>query len=437
MLKGEGKPADSIRSITITGYAGAQASVRGGNMGKQASQGDLPSEPKVRKKRRSLLASLIRGVAAVAAVFLVLFLVGGWIYSGDIESGALAPPNNDAPDYETVITGAASSLTMSTPADTGRAGEAGQMGIEWSTGYTQTSALVSSNASDGEVLDVRSLAAGASPAAVGTDATIDNYYWRGDPSQTLDVPFETVFYASNVGSFPAWFIEGTEDTWAIIVHGKGASLDESTRVIKTFQDLGYPILIIKYRNDVGEPRDPSGYMQYGVTDWVDLAAAVRYAQENGATEHVLFGYSYGGAIITSYLTQSPLRNFTKAAILDSPVYSLEETVDYGASLTDLPLVPIKIPPLLGDFAKWIASWRYDLNWDETDYLAKSGELHAPTLIFHGTNDLVVPYKTSLAMATIRPDITTLVTTSAGHTSSWNLDPEAYDTAVKEFLASLS
>jgi pimeloyl-ACP methyl ester carboxylesterase len=420
----------------ISGYDGAQASVRGGNMGKGTSQGAAPTEPKVKKKRRSLLASVIRILAIALGVFLVLFLVGGWIYSGDIETGALAPPTNEPPDYDTTITGVGSSLTMSTPADTGRAGEDGRMGIEWPAGYAQTTDLVSSTVSSNEVLDVRALAEDADPPAVGTKVRIDNYYRRGDPAETLGVPYDTVFYASNVGSFPAWFIEGTEDTWAIIVHGKGASLDESTRVIKTFQDLGYPVLIIKYRNDVGEPRDPSGYMQYGVTEWVDLSAAVLYAQEHGAAEHVLFGYSYGGAVITSYLTQSPLRNFTKAAILDSPVYNLERTVDYAASLTDLPLVPIKIPPLLGEFAKWIASWRFDLNWDDANYLAKSGELHAPTLVFHGTNDLVVPYETSRDMQEIRPDITTLVTTSAGHTSSWNLDPEGYDATIKDFLANL-
>ncbi|MGI9584231.1 MAG: alpha/beta hydrolase [Acidimicrobiia bacterium] len=405
-------------------------------MGKRTSQGASPAEPKVRKKRRSLLASIIRVLAIALGVFVVLFLIGGWVYSSDIESGVLAPPTNEPPDYDTTITGVASALAMSTPADTGRAGDEGRMGIEWPAGYSQTTRLVSSTESDGVVLDVRTLAENATPPDVGTETRIDNYYWRGDPTETLDVPYETVFYASNVGSFPAWFIEGTEDTWAIIVHGKGGTLDESTRVIKTFQDLGYPILIIKYRNDVGEPRDPSGYMQYGVTEWVDLSAAVRYAQEHGATEHVLFGYSYGGAIITSYLTQSPLRNFTKAAILDSPMYNLERTVDYAASQTDLPLIPVAVPPLLTEFSKWIASWRFDLNWDDANYLAKSGELHTPTLVFHGTNDTSVPYETSRDMQEIRPDITTLVTTSASHTSSWNLDPEGYDTTIKEYLESL-
>ena len=104
-------------------------------------------------------------------------------------------------------------------------------------------------------------------------------------------------------------------------------------VVPLFNELGYHVLIIKYRNDVGEARDPSGFHQYGVTEWVEVAGAVTYARDNGADRHVLYGYSMGGAIVTSYLTQSPLRNFTEAAILDSPMLSLEETIEFRAEST--------------------------------------------------------------------------------------------------------
>ena len=144
----------------------------------------------------------------------------------------------------------------------------------------------------------------------------------------------------------------------------------------------------------------------------------------------------GGAIVTSYLTQSPLRNFTKAAILDSPVLSFEKTLDFQASRRDLPLLPIKIPGVLTQFAKSIAAWRFDINWSATDYLSQTNELHAPMLIFHGTRDTTVPYETSQDMAELRPDIVTLVTTDANHIRSWNVDPDAYETAIKDFLAGL-
>jgi pimeloyl-ACP methyl ester carboxylesterase len=74
-----------------------------------------------------------------------------------------------------------------------------------------------------------------------------------------------------------------------------------------------------------------------------------------------------------------------------------------------------------------------VNWDETDYLAQSNELHAPMLIFHGTNDDSVPLATSQKLAILRPDIVTLVTTDASHVRSWNESPGEYRSAIIEFL----
>lgn len=406
-------------------------------MGKRTSQTAVASGPRTRRKNRSLLGVLVRTLLIIAVVLLVLFLISGWIYSGRIESGALAPPDGGPPDYPWVISeSSAGSVSLEGSSDTDQAGQAGLSGISWDGGYAQSSRLVSSTVSGGTLTDVHAIEPTSTSPAVGTDVRVDPYFWDTDPMQALGVPFEEVSYTSNVGSFPAWYIEGTGETWAIIVHGKGATLAESLRVIPTFQDLGYHIMVIEYRNDVGEPQDPSGQFTYGQTDWADLAAAVTYAREHGARDHVLFGYSYAGSIIASYLTQSPLRNSTKAAILDSPVLSLTDTVDFRGSETDLPLLPIKVPQVVTNFAKWISTWRFDVDWVATDYLDQTGEMHAPMLIFHGTEDISVPYSTSAEMAALRPDITTLITTDAGHTRSWNIAPEDYAAQITAFLTNL-
>jgi hypothetical protein len=192
-------------------------------------------------------------------------------------------------------------------------------------------------------------------------------------------------------------------------------------------------MVIHYRNDVGEARDPSGYHQFGRTEWQDIEGAVRYAEDNGSAEHILVGYSMGGAIVTSYLTQSPLRNRTRAVILDSPVFSLEASIDWQAKNTTLPLIGVTVPDELTGFAKWIAGWRFDINWDDTNYLNRSAELHAPMLIFHGSNDTSVPLATSKAMERVRPEITTLIQTNAVHVRSWNESPDEYRAAILEFL----
>jgi pimeloyl-ACP methyl ester carboxylesterase len=406
-------------------------------MGRRTGRGTPPTQPQPLKKQRTPLGALVRTISIIAGVLLVLFAASGFYFSGVLADGALKPPSSEPIAYELeVVNAAPGSVTVKGPDSNDQLGAVGIEGIEWAGGYTQSSNLESTSKADGTRTDVRSVDADAPGPAVGTPVNLDPFAYDANPLEALGIAYEDVNYSSNIGSFPAWFVPGSSDTWAIVVHGKGASREEGLRAIPILKELGYPILVISYRNDVGEVRDPSGYHRYGETEWVDLAAAVTYAQENGAKDHVLFGYSMGGAIISSYLVQSPLRNFTKAAILDSPVLSFERTVDYQASRTNLPLLPIKVPGVVTQFAKWISEWRYDIDWASTDYLSQTNELHAPMLIFHGTQDPSVPYATSLEMANLRPDIVTLVTTEAGHTRSWNVDPDAYETAIRDFLTGL-
>ncbi|MGI9666344.1 MAG: alpha/beta hydrolase [Acidimicrobiia bacterium] len=407
-------------------------------MGKRTSQGSSSSDAQVRKAPRTLFGTLVRVIAIAAGALLIVFLLTGWIYSGQIRDGALKPPTNEPPslDWEVVSSGNTVSLQASSGAD--QAGQEGMSGLYFENGYAHTIDLVSSTDGGGTTTDVRSMESGSTPPAVGTDVKVDEYFYRGDPMSALGIEFESVFYASDIGSFPAWYIEGTTDTWAILVHGKGATLEETLRVIPTFHELGYHVMAITYRNDIGTPRDPSGYHQYGVTEWKDLAAAVRYAHDHGAEDHVLYGASMGGAVVTSYLTQSTLRNFTKGAILDSPVLSFEASVDFRASETELPLLPITVPDVVTTFAKWISSWRFDVDWDASNYLAqeKLTNLHAPMLVVHGTEDISIPYATSAQLAEERPDITTLMTTDAGHMRSWNIGPTELQEAITAFLADL-
>lgn len=379
---------------------------------------------------------LLRFISAVVVAGAALLLLGGFYFSGELREGALEPATATDPVYDLEITKVtADSVAIVAAVSSGQIGELGVEGIAWDGGYLQATEFVSSSEGDsGLRTDLRITDSDGTVPPVGTAVRLDLFAYPGDPQQAFGIPFETVIYTSDVGSFPAWFIPGGSDTWAIIVHGKGADLREALRIVPTLHALDFPILVIHYRNDPGVARDPSGYHRFGETEWIDLAAAVRYAEENGATQHLLVGYSMGGAIVTSYLTQSPLRNRTRGAILDSPALSFEAIVDFQAAQTEIPFTSMKLPGVVTALAKQISSWRFDIDWAATDYLAKSNELHTPMLIFHGTGDTSVPYETSAEMARLRPDIVTLVTTEADHTRSWNESPDDYRHAIIEFLA---
>lgn len=404
-------------------------------MGARTGAGTAQSPPKARKKPRSILGTIVRTASVLVILAALLFLAAGFYYSGEIRDGGLLPPESYDHDYNLSISAVSGDRISIT--DTGsedQIGLEGYEGIEWSGGYATTSHLVSSTESDdGSTTDVRIAVEGSTSPTVGTEARLDPFAFHGDPEQAFGIPFETIRYTSDIDSFPAWYIDGSSSTWAILVHGKGADLTEMLRMIPVFHELSIPILVINYRNDVGVARDPSGYHQFGLTEWQDLEGAVRYAEDNGSRDHILVGYSMGGAVVTSYLTQSPLRNRTRAVILDSPLFSFEASVDWQAQHTTLPLIGVTIPDELTNFAKWIAGWRFDIDWDETNYLNKSAELHAPMLIFHGTNDTSVPLATSKFIERVRPEITTLIETDAVHVRSWNLSPDDYEAAILEFL----
>jgi hypothetical protein len=258
-----------------------------------------------------------------------------------------------------------------------------------------------------------------------------------DPS-AFGASFTTEKLPCAGGSCPAWFVPaaGTpDDTWAILVHGKGASRTEPLRALSALHAVGVPALDISYRNDNDAPADPSHRYQYGRTEWHDLAAAVDHAQAAGARRIVLFGSSMGGAIVAAFLADAPPAEtgLISGIILDAPLLDLDTTIDWQAGERTLPVVHLPIPGPLTTTAKGIADHRYHLGLSGLDYLP-GGWLHVPALLFHGTADPTVPIATSDRFAAAHPGVVTEVRVpGAGHVASWNADPKAYDAAVDQFV----
>jgi hypothetical protein len=256
---------------------------------------------------------------------------------------------------------------------------------------------------------------------------VDSFAFPEDPREAFGLDFEEVFYESPLGQFPAWFVEGDDDTWAIMVHGRTANRGEALRMLPTVVEAGLPALVISYRNDEGLPEDPSGYYQYGQTEWADLEGAVRYALEHGARDIVLVGYSMGGGVVANFLYESDLSEVVRGAILDAPMLEFGATVDLGAANRGY-------PGIVSGLAKAFAGFRFDIDWDATNYLDRADELRAPILLFHGDQDTTVPISTSDRLKEMRPDLVEYVTVEgAVHVGAWNKDREVYEAAVSRFL----
>ncbi len=252
-----------------------------------------------------------------------------------------------------------------------------------------------------------------------------------------DYELEEVSYDSPLGSMDAWYLPADGSTWVIHVHGKGATPAEAEPLFAPLQDAGYPQLSITYRNDEGQPMDPSGYYQYGATEWEDVAAAADYAMANGATSLILSGFSTGAAHVMSFLARSP-REVVIGTLMDAPNADFGQTVDYAASQRQLPVIPVTVPPTLAATAKFITSLRIGVNWRAIDYIENAERsIGNPVLIHHGTEDLTVPIEVSVELAdTNRSLIELIQVEGAGHVESYDVAPQQYVDDVLGFLQGL-
>jgi hypothetical protein len=378
-------------------------------------------------------------VLAVGAVLALLVLLvlggGGWYYAGEISAGALevAPaPRTLQPEVVVESTSGDRVVLQRTDAVDGddplRSGET--VGLVWAGGAGVLSGAAAV-ADDGSVERALELVDGAAPPP-GTPADLRGEVWT-DPRAAHGVDFEEVAVDCPGGTCPAWFVPGDSTTWMLFVHGKGASRTEGLRALGPAVDAGLPSLLITYRNDPEAPADPSGRYGYGATEWRDLEAAVRYAVDAGAERVVLYGASMGGAVVAGFLERSAEAEVVSGVVLDAPMLDLAATVEHGAAQRDLPVVG-GVPDVLTGTAQWIAGWRYDLDWAAVDHLPADW-LEVPALVFHGTDDDLVPISTTDALAADRPGLVTAVRVpGAGHVRAWNADPAGYERQVADLIA---
>jgi pimeloyl-ACP methyl ester carboxylesterase len=249
-----------------------------------------------------------------------------------------------------------------------------------------------------------------------------------------DYALEEITYESPLGDMDAWHLPATGSTWVIHVHGLNATPAEPEVLFEPLQEAGYPQLAITYRNDEGQPADPSGYFRYGTTEWEDILAAADLASAMGAEKIVFAGYGTGASHVLAYVF---LHNFDNIAgvITDSANIDLGSTIDYRGSLEELPVVPINAPPTLTWVAKFFTSLRIDVNWKSLDYIDKAQRsLRVPVLAFHGTADESIPIAQSIGLAEAQPDLVELVQVEgAGHLDSFNTDFDGYISRVLAFL----
>jgi uncharacterized protein len=312
-------------------------------------------------------------------------------------------------------------------------------GIAWSGGIGQLGAAAM--VSGGVVTRPLTVTSGSAPR-IGQLAAIERCYFLGDPEAALGIPVRDVVVPGPLGPLPAWYFPGRGRTFVIGVHGQNGSRNDLLRVIDIVRHLGFPALAVTYRNDQGTARDPSGYHQYGQSEWTDIEAAVRWSLAHGARHVVLVGQSMGAGLVAAFLARSPLAPAVTRVVLDAPMLDLHAAVGHQVdqfltARTSPRLFPVTrrlLAPLVRA-AEWLASARFGLDWSAASYLDETTWLKVPALVTHGDADPRVPVSISVRLKRLAPSLVSFERfPGAGHLESWNIDRSRYTSLVAEFLA---
>jgi uncharacterized protein len=391
------------------------------------------SQPATEVDQRPWWRRHLRAIAAAGVALLVALAVGA-LASWHFASFVLVPDHSPWSEGVEIEAVAPNQITLKRS----EAGERpGVYGLVWQGGHAIVGPIVSTSSETvrRQLRDVRGY------LAAGTEAGFDSSVYSGNPGETLGLPYHSVNVPSELGPMPAWEIPAAKrgstespseprpaKAWAIIVHGINDDREVGLRIAPTLRRAGFNSLLISYREDLGAPDSPDGLHHQGQTEWRDLQAAVHYALRHGASEIVLDGYSMGGALVTQFMERSPLANRINGLILDAPALNWKAILEFNATRMGFPsfaALPVE----------WAIEARTDVDWDSLNALQHPNDFHLPILLFHGTEDKVVPITTSEEFAAELPDwVTYRPTPKAGHTQSWNVDPERYEHTLENFLS---
>ena len=403
---------------------------------------------------------MIRKLGYVLIILIFIVLGGaGWFFSGVIYEGGLNPDFNDtesigtAEDRVSVTKVNNNSIVLNVEEEMwGPLLERGVYGIIGQNGDAVVGNIISTEGTivERELINLNGTIVEGDRIRGTSLVVLDNKgeykilgtsSWSGQASEGVYTPksvsgldYETIYYQSDLGEFPAYLTNDGDVGIVIFVHGFRG--DYSREVFAKMRageivDMGYRSMIISYRNDKGLPKDPSGIFQYGTTEWKDIDGAIDKALE--FTDNVvLWGTSGGGGPISSWLGNVGDNSKVKGIIYEAPVINFWESVEVNGAAR-YPWVPQQ----LFAYFKIFTEIRYGIDFQNMDFTDNVINSDIPALLFHGDDDEWVPVEMSDFIAENRnTNFTYIRYENVGHVTSWNADPDNYVYQLETFLSSL-
>ncbi len=376
---------------------------------------------------------MLTGTLVVVVLLGMLGLgAGGWYYTDEL----LPAPQPADPDLEVEVVDVDTEAgTVTLAATEGDLVDLGRVGF-WTADTTLD--LTDIVDVDGTTVTRTATPLGGDWPAVGDLGGATPVVWRGDPTDAFGYAFTEVVIDGPIGPLPAWRVPGAddvdapEDTWAVLVHGRGAGRDSMHRTLRTVHEAGVDALVVSVRNDPDAAQDPDGWGRYGDAEWEDLQAAVTYlVTEEDARTLVPVGESQGGSLVLSWLRRGDHVDRAAGAVLVSPLVSMRGTLDLQARNRDIP--GAVIPPLLWS-TRQLANLRAGMDFAQLEHAERAAAYDVPMLVAHGTADSTVPFDDSVTLSEARPDLVSFeVYDDVEHVREWNTDPDRFDADLLAFL----
>lgn len=172
-----------------------------------------------------------------------------------------------------------------------------------------------------------------------------------------------------------------------------------------FTRHGYDVIMVDYR---GFGKSTGRRTQKAVKR--DMQVVYNRIKENVSEKYIIL---YGRSLGSGFATKLASMNNPKMLILDAPYYSLSKVAKKYIPFMPLSLL-IKFPMPTYKWLKYVK---------------------CPIHIIHGTDDRLIPYKTSVKLSRIKPDTTTLHTVIGGGHKNLNTF-ESYHAMLTKIIHSI-
>ena len=259
--------------------------------------------------------------------------------------------------------------------------------------------------------------------------------WLGErPEHFGFLQYEHVHLANGT---LAWRTGNIHSDWVIHVHGRKTLMGETLRNFKLFEDLGFSQLTISHETDA----KPFGLGKHkstmGLNEWAQIEHAIEFAKANGAQRIVLFGWSLGGMMVGRYLVKSIHQGIVKAAIFDSPMFDVRNTLRFQAKLSNFDeqfadevcsLMEKSLALKLLGYPQVVV--------DDFSLARNSIRTTIPMLVMYSANDGYVESNDSVLFSQMNPSSQLVEFPGARHCRLKNSDPSGYERVVRDFISTL-